>query len=214
MFAAIPFTPRLFHEMFAVAVIALIIVSSSHAFPTGAGGCPANQAAVAGSHLRDGGVLPTFAEQGYEFIVDGVPVNDAVIPTVVWGNTYEIGVRSTMNEFRGALIRVQGSTIVAEEGENSKLADNVCGEVPAVTHTDASLKTILTGSFTVPPIALSGPIVVDVTVVERNGVESIYSYQQFFLDSVEGETETENALIRFFLNLIPILELILRIFTG
>lgn len=163
---------------FNTAIVFALLTSSARALSSGAAGCSAGQAAVGGGHLRPGAQTPTFAEQQFELVVNDTPVTDDL--QVTDGFTYTIGVRAIGDtQFRGALIRADGMGVF-EADADSQVA-GVCGDVPAVTHTNNDLKDQLSGSFTVMGV---GPIAIDVTIVVSNAAESIYSYQQFQITSV------------------------------
>lgn len=131
--------------------------------------------------------IPTFAEQGYQLLINDQLVADPATVTLSVGSTYEVAIRASATPFRGALIRVDGQGIL-EAGQNAALA-TVCTTVPGVGHTENSEKIFLSGIYEVTG---GTSVTLDITVVETNSDESIYSYQQFQL-AVDEAVATTNA---------------------
>jgi hypothetical protein len=163
----------------------LLVVLLQHpttisAFPTAPGGCPAGTAATTGHPVPN--PVPSFADLGYELLVDGKVVAGNK-PVLEVGSRYEFAVRATDKPFRGALIRVEGLGTL-EAGQKSALA-LLCVEAPGVGHTENSEKTILSGFY---EVVGGGAVTLDVTVVQGNALGvSVYSYERFQF-SVEAPT--------------------------
>jgi hypothetical protein len=177
-----------------LAVIILLVVASTMptstiAFPTFPGGCPAGIAATTSGHTTIDPV-PTFSELGYNLLVDGQVIvgSDTMTTLLQVGQRHEIAIQATGSPFRGALLRVTGLGVL-EAGTNAGMAE-ACTDTPGgVGHVDRTEKNLLSGFFTVVG---GDSVTLDVTVVEANmaGGSQVYSYQAFTLPVGTGTAPT------------------------
>lgn len=138
------------------------------AWPTGAGGCPAGEAAVGGGHkARMPGDLGALEEGNFTLTLDGDAVSsDAAVP-VSAGTEYTLSLSGA--EFRGFLFRLQlngtdASTFISPGtvGDPQATSPGVCDEgIGAVTHSMNDAKTEATAVLN---IASPGTYTMDVTV--------------------------------------------------
>jgi hypothetical protein len=172
-------------------VILLVIVASNMptttiAFPSFPGGCPAGIATTTTGHATIDPV-PTFSELGYNLLVDG-QVFVGSDTTLQLGQRHEIAIQATGSPFRGALLRVTGLGVL-EAGTNAGVAEACTDEPGGVGHIDRTAKNLLSGFFTVTG---GDSVTLDVTVVEANmaGGSQVYSYQAFTLPIGTGTVMT------------------------
>jgi hypothetical protein len=167
-------------------LLLLLQATAVSAFPTGAGQCPADMAAVSGAHLRDGAITGSLADGGVTFTI-----GDTVMAP---GDRFET---SPLEEFnvtllaasdnmpiRGFLVRLECSTdltgaITSEDPLVQEAA--ACAQddnfVVGLTHNSNVDKQEIAMT-----IVLDTPttVTVDVTVVMMNGDNgSMYYYDKF-----------------------------------
>jgi hypothetical protein len=157
-------------------------------FPTGAGGCAGNEAAVGGAHLTDdrevqGGPLDVgdivVAMNG--FILDPITTDSFPINTDI-----EITVEGNTVDYKGILIRMElpvdtVGTLIPSDAQ-LQLASVCIAPIVGITHVDSSDKAITTGIINIPQ-EVSG-VILDITIVFINRVDlgSAYAYSRFLAD--------------------------------
>lgn len=149
-------------------------------FPFGAGSCIGGEAAVGGSHLLPAETISaTFAERGIQVSIGGNIVTPDQTFGLLAGDSLEVEIVATQNQFRGALIRLEP---LADQdvmggltpGTNAVLADICTDPVVGITHSDNELKESFSGTLMVDSL---GEAVLDITIVEINSAaSSIYMY--------------------------------------
>lgn len=163
---------------FPTLLVALLLPVSVTAFPTGAGGCVADEAAIGGPHAS--------AEE-IPFEPYTVLLNDSIQLTsstsLVQGESYKITLVSSTNTFRGGLLRMQGAGDL-EASTNGRILEEICGDAQGVTHTSATDKTELSAFYTVSPDDTE--VTLDVTVVPTI---ASYTHSQFVIAVEAGGSE-------------------------
>ena len=191
-----------------VAALVGSLPAISWAFPTGAGDCPAGEAAVSGSHLQqanDQFRTGSLEEASIEFAINGVPLVpgtpfDAPIGTP---HTWSLDVKNRMVEpgdggdrpFRGFLVRLEGEDVDSGSAFITEGSDRFVGDaqrcdsqVGGVTHKENSEKWEVIGEFMLEEA--SEGMTLDVTVViENRDSRSAYFYTGYTLNAVDASAE-------------------------
>ena len=169
-------------------VLLLVQLEFVAAFPTRAGSCPADKAAVDGRHVAsDGGTRPVntgaLSNKNIQFYVDGLELNNTTAEITLGAERAVEIVASS--PFKGALIRIESEAEFTLVPEINAQAATVC-TAPAigVSHKNKDSKYVLSAIFRADLAAL---FKVDVTVVEyNNATGSSYWYSQFTVLTVQA----------------------------
>lgn len=200
-------------------VLSITTCNLVHAFPGGAAACPANEAAVKGSHtqpeksintgsLEDGGFQMTLTlPGGVSSVISASNGIDFGI-----GQDHIMTLSTTLPDegmFKGFLLRLgpgddsastasttESLQVSAEDNTEVKIATSVCIDnegVAGLTHTDATEKTTATGVLRMDEVASN--LILDVTVVVLNqGAESEYYYTQYVLNAIEADDDESGGV--------------------
>lgn len=164
-------------------------ISGAEAFPSGAGGCPAGGAAVAGIHLaRATTEEGSLSQGGFSITVDGEAVNTGSSYTFRSGVDHVLKI--TGPTYKGVIFRIGGagtSALTIPDGASDIQISSLCiaNSASGVTHTDPSEKT-----STEAILRVDGPttgITLDVTVVIQNvAAKSEYYYSGFSMSATSN----------------------------
>ena len=166
------------------AFVASLLVSSAHAFPSGAGGCPPGLPAVAGVHLQRQTTTGGLADGSYEMYIDGDLITPGTPFVFRSGSDHVLTLGGTA--FRGFIFRLDGAGSgaleIPEGADNLQISSLCIGQgVSGVTHNDATLKGEVSATLRVDTDV---SLTLDVTVVlVNNRVDSVYYYNQYQLVS-------------------------------
>lgn len=164
-------------------LIVALLCKSATSSPVGASSCPANTAAVGGSHLTNA-KKGTLAAGGFTVRVGGV--------TLPAGGTAVFKTSSTITvtgnkQFKGFLIRlgeignVSTDTALSTSSGGISSACRTAG-VGGVTHTSSSLKRSVTATVRMTKAAVKMPLDITIVVINAGG-KSEYYYSKYFLTS-------------------------------
>ena len=173
------------HLLVATPLLLLLLPSGTSAFPGGAGSCVGGEPAVGGIHLLRPDVEETsFAARGIEILIGGTFVSPGQTFGVIQGSSHEVEIVATVNQFQGALIRLeplQGQSVIGGLTPGMNAQDTMICEAPVqgITHINSELKSLFTGTLQIDEL---GQTTLDITVVEMNSATtSIYMYGGFNL---------------------------------
>lgn len=171
-----------------------------NAFPTAAGGCDGNGPAVGGFHTESTKNITklSFATENVT-----VAIGNEIIPeggTATFNATISTDIVVTGVDINGALLRISAPSGyqtrgVMQPGTNTKIAIRCIAPVIGITHTNADLKSSLSGTLLFPN---KGSIILDITLVwVSNDQTSIHSYGQFFINVLPGPPKSSKPIICF-----------------
>lgn len=160
-----------------------------HAFSSGAGACTQGMGSPIGLHLRS--AAGTIAGGGIGLMIGGQTLQPGTPVSLTAGMPYNVTVQAgTDGFFRGILLRVGPTgTVVSTSGAftiPSAFANNfspavACpATVGSVTHTNNMDKQDLSVTIQLDTAATGYPL--DVNVVVRNDMESIWYYDSYTID--------------------------------
>jgi len=172
-------------RLVATPLLLLLLPSGTNAFPGGAGSCVGGGPAVGGLHLLRPVVDETsFLARGIDILIGGTMVSPGQTFGVIQGSSLEVEIVATVNQFQGALIRLeplQGQSVIGGLTPGVNAQDTmICADpVEGITHINSELKTLFTGTLQIDE---PGQTRLDITVVEMNSADtSIYMYGGFNL---------------------------------
>jgi phosphate transport system substrate-binding protein len=155
-----------------------LLISGAQAFPSGAGGCPASAAAVAGVHLaRPSTTTGELSDGDFTITIDGEPVSRLSTYTFRAGVDHVLKVSGS--GFKGFIFRLGGAgtgALTIPDGASNAQISSLCiaQDASGVTHTDPSVKseaeTILHVEDSTDGLTL------DVTIV----VQNVASQSEFY----------------------------------
>ncbi|KAG7370498.1 Reeler domain containing protein [Nitzschia inconspicua] len=165
------------------------------ASPTGAGGCAGGTAAVGGGHLRDGAITGSLSDGGITLRIGGIALTGDSTVDITAMEDISITASASDMPMKGILVRLEAGdtdlTGTLSVDDDALLQDaNVCASpVAGITHTSNVDKTEVAMTMMVPEEMM---VTVDVTVVmQNNGDGSIYYYDQFLVNVLEGNGGSE-----------------------
>ena len=171
-------------------LITLCWTSRVVGFPLGAGSCDGGKAAVGGIHLTQPQTIQaTFADRGIQVSIGGNTVTPGQTLELIAGDSYEVEITASRNEFRGALVRLeakQGQSVIGAltPGSNAGLAELCQAPVVGISHTDNYLKSTFVGMLLVEAVVET---TLDITIVEINSAQSsIYMYGGYSINFTDA----------------------------
>ena len=170
-----------------VSILLATLISKAAAAPSGAGACPAGEAAPGGPHLTGtpGLVGPLSSEGSFVMTVGGVEVSDGEEINTALDFDITVTATATGTGFKGILIRVGGATADQLTSGDLTAPAGACVDVGSATHSDASVKTTGTASVSLDTDSM---LDVDISVVvENSGGASTFYYSAFKINAVAGD---------------------------